>query len=153
MSRNSAASGLEDHLGYWLRMASNQVSHAFKLAVEAQGATVAEWVVMRQLYEVERCAPSQLAAELGMTRGAISKLVERLLHKGFAVRDAADDDGRRQWIGLTAAGRRLVPKLAKLADENEDRFFSRLPTRERRALGATLQRLAEIHQWKSVPVD
>jgi len=34
MMSASNVSALEDHLGYWLRYVSNQVSHAFSLKVE-----------------------------------------------------------------------------------------------------------------------
>ena len=54
-------SALEAHLGYWLRFVSNHVSHAFKTKVEAQGVTVAEWVVLRWLFDHASARPSQLA--------------------------------------------------------------------------------------------
>ncbi|MFO0919203.1 MAG: helix-turn-helix domain-containing protein [Planctomycetaceae bacterium] len=73
-----SASTLETHAGYWLRYVSNHVSHAFAKKVEAQGVTVAEWVLLRQMFDTPAANPSQLAAAIGMTRGAISKLVERL---------------------------------------------------------------------------
>ena len=51
MSRPTELSSLESHLGYWLRYVSNHVSHAFSLKLAARGVTVAEWVVLRELYE------------------------------------------------------------------------------------------------------
>ena len=77
MAKARQASGLEDHVGYWLRFVSNHVSHAFAQKVEAHGVTVAEWVVLRRLLDLGDAAPSALADGLGMTRGAISKLVDR----------------------------------------------------------------------------
>jgi DNA-binding MarR family transcriptional regulator len=77
----SGVSELEAHLGYWLRAVSNHVSHAFKTKVERRGATVAEWVVLRALFDADGVKPSELAAKLGLTRGAISKLVDRLVAK------------------------------------------------------------------------
>ena len=60
---------------------SNHVSHAFAIKLAGVGVTVAEWVVLRELYDAES-APSALAEQLGMTRGAISKLADRLIDKG-----------------------------------------------------------------------
>lgn len=42
---------LTAHLGYWLRYVSNHVSQAFARKVEANGVTVAEWVLMRRLLD------------------------------------------------------------------------------------------------------
>src|SRR6185369_2839084 len=108
-------SPLEAHLGYWLRYVSNQVSHAFAQKLAARDVTVAEWVMLRELYdhdpatpgERERgsITPSDLAERLGMTRGAISKLTDRLAAKGLVLRESNGDDRRYQTVVLTKAGR------------------------------------------------
>src|SRR5690242_15425598 len=107
-------SELQAHLGYWLRAVSNAVSQGFARAIEAEGVTVAEWVVLRMLYDVESIAPGQLAQRMGMTKGAISKLADRLVVKGLVVRRADPEDGRAQSLALLPVGRALVPKLAEL---------------------------------------
>lgn len=40
---------------------------------------MAEWVVMREMYDDEETSPSLLAERIGMTRGGVSKLVDRLV--------------------------------------------------------------------------
>ncbi len=72
---------LGDHLGYWLRMVSNAVSQDFARRVSGEGMIVAEWILMRELYDVETMAPSALADRMGMTRGGVSKLADKLLSK------------------------------------------------------------------------
>ena len=44
-------SDLAAHTGYWLRMVSNAVSQDFARKLADQGVTVAEWAVMRVLYD------------------------------------------------------------------------------------------------------
>lgn len=146
-------SGLEDHLGYWLRFASNHVSHAFRLKVEARGVTVAEWAVMRAMLRAGPLNPSRLAEQLGMTRGAISKLIDRLRNKGLVDRGGKGKDRRFQRIELTARGRRLVPALAQLADENEAEMFGHWPVSTRDELAGMLKGLVAHHGWKDIPVD
>jgi DNA-binding MarR family transcriptional regulator len=154
MSKHPEASPLTAHLGYWLRMVSNHVSHQFSLKVEAHGVTVAEWVVLRELLRIGTANPSQVADGLGMTRGAISKLVERLAAKGFVRRAAASgDDKRFQSVSVSAAGAKLVPVLAGLADQNDDEFFGRLSAKQRADLMATLQEIARRRDLNAAPVD
>ena len=126
MKNNNSISGLEDHLGYWLRFVSNAVSHAFSLKLEAEGVTVAEWVMLRELWDEKQIAPSALAQKMGMTRGAISKLVERLEAKELIGREHETGDRRYQSIALTKSGRAIVPRLAELADKNDAEFFGQL---------------------------
>jgi DNA-binding MarR family transcriptional regulator len=148
-----AISDLTDHIGYWMRSVSNTVSHAFALKVEAHGVTVAEWVVMRQLLDVEALAPSRLAERMGMTRGAITKLADRLIAKSFIEREPDPTDGRAQTLSLTRSGRALDPKLAALADANDAEFFDCLTPHDRTALIRILREIVEKRGLTSAPVD
>jgi len=144
---------LEDHAGYWLRYVSNHVSHAFARKVEAQGVTVAEWVLLREMLDRGAANPSQLADAVGMTRGAVSKLVERLCRKKLALRSSSDADRRYQTVELAAAGKRLVPVLARLADDNDHQFFGHLKPQEQTGLVSLLRDIVHRHGWKVFPVD
>jgi DNA-binding MarR family transcriptional regulator len=152
MAKKSEVSELEKHVGYWLRFVSNHVSHAFMQKVEAKGVTVAEWAVMREMLEAGPANPSQLAERLGITRGAISKLVERLCGKALAERTASGRDRRYQSVTLTAKGEKLVPMLARLADENDQEFFGHLRGDEQAGLVRLLRDVVHRHGWKDVPV-
>ena len=151
MRTQAGPASLENHTGFWLRFVSNHVSQSFTRKLAGSGVTVAEWVILRKIFEVDETSPSQLAASSGLTRGAVSKLVDRLLHKGLVTRTEADKDRRYQDVKLTAAGRALVPKLAALADRNDEEFFSHLPVKEREAFVATLKKLVAANKLKIIP--
>ncbi|HVX06035.1 MAG TPA: MarR family transcriptional regulator [Rhodanobacteraceae bacterium] len=144
---------LTAHLGYWLRFVSNHVSQAFARKVEANGVTVAEWVLMRRLLDEKGIPPSLLAERVGMTRGAITKLADRLIAKSLLVRLANPEDGRAQVLSLTPAGRALVPRLAALADVNDAEFFDHLPDRDRKALLRIFRGIVRKRGLKSLPID
>ncbi len=151
MSR--AVSELTAHLGYWLRLVSNHVSVAFARKLESRGVTVAEWVVLRELYGAGPVAPSEIAERLGLTRGAISKLADRLIAKSLLVRRASLADGRAQRLALTAQGWSIVPGLAALADENDAEFFAYLSARDRADLKRILHDLVVRHGLKIFPMS
>jgi DNA-binding MarR family transcriptional regulator len=153
MAKPLSISSLDAHLGYWLRFLSNHVSHAFKLKVEAHDVTVAEWVVLRTLLETGPVNPSQIAEKLGMTRGAISKLVDRLIAKKLATCTHSKKDRRFQSIALTAAGQKIVPILAALADENDAEFFGHLGVSQQDDLKKLLQETVRRRALSGVPVD
>lgn len=143
---------LTSHLGYWLRLVSNHVSHAFARKLEAEGVTVAEWVLLRELYGVPSLGPSRLADTMGLTRGAISKLADRLIRKQFVVREDRADDARAHLLALTPAGRDLVPRLAAHADTNDAAFFGHLTREERAALEGLLKTIALKRGLKAMPL-
>lgn len=146
-------SDLKVHVGFWLRFVSNHVSHAFARKLQASGVTVAEWVVMREMFDDQETSPGVLAERIGMTRGGVSKLVDRLVGKQLITRTDRADDRRFQSIALTAAGRRLVPQLAALADRNDREFFGPLSGSERAALLATMKKLVEAHGLETLPTE
>jgi DNA-binding MarR family transcriptional regulator len=146
-------SDLKKHVGFWLRFVSNHVSQAFARKLQASGVTVAEWVVMREMFDDEEISPGVLAEHIGMTRGGVSKLVDRLVGKGLITRSDRTDDRRFQSIALTAAGRRLIPQLAKLADQNDEEFFGPLSTKERAALLASMKKLVQAHGLEILPTE
>lgn len=115
--------------------------------------TVAEWVVLRALFEADGIKPSDLAARIGLTRGAISKLVDRLLAKGLVSVRSDARDGRAQHLALKASGRRMVPKLAALADENDADAFGHLDQAQRTSLLTTLKQLAEHLGIRGAPIE
>ncbi|HUD52908.1 MarR family transcriptional regulator [Parvibaculum sp.] len=148
-----AASLLTSHMGYWLRYVSNHVSHAFARKLEGHEVTVAEWVVLRELFDGENIAPSRLAEKLGLTRGAISKLADRLIDKGLLAREDSRDDKRAHRLALTRKGKDLVPKLAALADRNDAEFFGDLTADERATVERVLKAIVERRGLKTIPVD
>jgi MarR family transcriptional regulator, lower aerobic nicotinate degradation pathway regulator len=153
MAPKQTASDLTAHLGYWLRYVSNHVSHAFALKVSEKGVTVAEWALMRSLYSLGEVSPSGLASAMGMTRGAVTKLADRLIAKELIARASNPDDGRAQTLALTKAGKRLVPELASLADENDAAFFGHLTNGERHALESLLKSIVERRKLTGIPID
>lgn len=153
MQTTPRVSHLEDHTGYWLRFVSNHVSQAFARKVEARGISVAEWVVLRILFEKEAEAPSTIANRLGMTRGAITKIADKLIAKMLILRAANPADGRAQALNLTAKGRRIVPELAALADQNDLDFFGHLSAADRKALTRILKEIVAGQALSTVPVE
>lgn len=144
---------LESHLGFWLRFVSNHVSMAFMQRLEGQGVTVTEWVALRALWGHDATRHADLIEALGMTKGAASKVVSRLEEKGLAQRRLEGGHTRDQTLALTAAGRALVPRLAALADANDEQFFGHLDPLQREWLMSSLQALVAHHQLKDIPIQ
>ena len=145
-------SELDAHLGFWMRMVSNQVSADFARAIEARGVSVSEWVALRRLLDAP-AAHRDLVAALGMTKGAASKVARSLEEKKLIARIPDPADGRAETLRLTPAGEKLVPQLAALADANDKRFFGHLQASERVALCAALVSIARRHGMRATPVD
>jgi len=153
MTAPSPVNGLESHLGFWLRFVSNHVSAEFKKRVEENGVSVSEWVALRQLFDDSSATAITLQETLGMTKGAISKILARLEQKQLIQRTYTAEDKRAQHIVLTAAARRLVPRLTELADRNDAQFFGHISQRDRDFLLQLLQEIVRRNNLKTVPIE
>lgn len=146
-------SNLTDHTGYWMRLVSNAVSQEFARKVAGEDVTVAEWAVMRALYDQPPTPPSVLADRMGLTKGAISKLVDRLVAKGLIGREDNLQDRRAHLLSLTPEGKARIPVLAALADRNDAEFFGVLMPDEQKTLVRILRLLADRRGLNTTPVD
>ena len=99
------------------------------------------WAVRRAPGRRIRMAP--LAASLTLSRGGLTKLVDRLERAGLLRREPADDDARGLHAVLTAAGeetlRRMWPVYARVLRET---FVASVEPEEAEAIAAGLSRAA-----------
>ncbi len=153
-SRHRRVNGPEDHLGYWLTFVSSKVVTSLARRLETHEVSVSEWVVLRKLFDQPAAISiSTLAEQIGMTKAPVSRLVERLVQKELVYRQDSREDGRAQQIWLSSAGQKLVPKLAAIADENDEAFFAHLPISGRVTLIALMKDIARQYRLTQVPVD
>jgi DNA-binding MarR family transcriptional regulator len=140
-------SKLGDHLAFWLRCLSNFVSYSFAEKLAKEDVTVAQWVVLRTLYDHDDITLNQLAELVGLDKSSVSRMIERLVLRKLVNRSEGSDR-RSLGLGLTPAARKLVPKLARLADQNDESFFNSLPARQRHEFLATIKQLLDANGWK-----
>ncbi len=132
---------LPEHLGYWLRKLSNAVSSSFAERLATHDVSVPQWVVLRVLFDHDSLPLKEIVARVEVDQGSLSRMVDRLMARGWVQRDADASDRRAVAISLTKEGRNLVPKLAAQADKNEEVFFSGLSPSERGKFLRTIQKL------------
>jgi MarR family transcriptional regulator, organic hydroperoxide resistance regulator len=116
-------------------------------AVEARlradfGVTLPVFEFLQIISRTPACRVQDIAAELSITVGGTSKIVDRIEASGYCARSANPGDRRSSIINLTAAGKRLLPKLsAAVDDELRNRLGTGVPDRSLIQLTKTLTRL------------
>jgi DNA-binding MarR family transcriptional regulator len=147
-------SNLRSHIGYWMRFVSNHVSYSFAHKLEGHGITVAEWVILREMYEhQDKTSTSNIIEQTGLTKGTISKLIDQVCAKKLAIRLSDKHDRRFQKIGLTEKGRMLVPKIGHLADANDQEFFGCLNGKEHSKLDRILKKIVKENKLNKTPIN
>jgi MarR family transcriptional regulator, organic hydroperoxide resistance regulator len=106
------------------------------------GLPLAWFEPMQVISRRASCRVYDIAAELSITVGGTSKLVDRIEAAGYCRRRANPEDRRSSIIELTAAGRRLLAKATEaFEDELQTRIGSAIPARSLQQFSATLTKL------------
>ena len=92
---------------------------------------------VRVMYEIahrEGVTAGDLATDLGLDKGYLSRLLKGFEAKKLLARTAAPEDGRRQLLRLTPAGMRVFTPLEERSQEQVRRLLSALDDERRRVL-------------------
>jgi MarR family transcriptional regulator, organic hydroperoxide resistance regulator len=105
---------LDDQLCFALYAAQRAVTSAYRPLLDELGLTYPQYLVMLVLWEGDGLMVSELGQRLSLDSGTLTPLLKRLESAGLVsrMRDVADE--RRVHIHLTAAGRRLKARAAKV---------------------------------------
>lgn len=87
---------------------------------------------------------TDLPRELGVTKQAVSQLIDVLAGRGYLERGADSGDRRRVALELTGRGREVVEAVVRGVDLVDDQLAERLPDGHVDAMRAGLIALAEI---------
>ncbi|MDR7275888.1 MarR family winged helix-turn-helix transcriptional regulator [Catenuloplanes atrovinosus] len=111
------------------------------------GLTAGDYLALKHLaVSPAPVGPVELGRMLGMTSGAATGLVDRLVRAGYARREPHLTDRRRQTVTTTPLAReRLLDELRPLADDIAS-ATARLTDGQRRTVAETLDRLATLHR-------
>lgn len=99
--------------------------------------------MLSQIAANEGRSQQALGSALGIHRSALVALVDDLEQRGLAERRRDPGDRRANALHLTAAGRRMLAKLERAAEEDEAELLAALDAPERAQLISLLQRVAE----------
>ena len=108
-----------DSVGYLLNQVMISMRRQVEQAMTAHDLTAAQWY---PLWKLKRDGPGtaqELARDMDIDAGAMTRLIDRLAAKGLLQRLRCDTDRRRVMLTLTAAGEAVaghVPQV--LADVN-----------------------------------
>lgn len=105
---------LDNQLCFALYSASLAMTKLYKPLLDELGLTYPQYLVMLVLWEGDGLMVSELGQRLSLDSGTLTPLLKRLEAAGLVSRLRDADDERRVHIHLTAAGRKLKTRAAKV---------------------------------------
>jgi len=105
---------LDNQLCFALYSTSLAMTKLYKPLLEELGLTYPQYLAMLVLWEQDGLTVSELGERLYLDSGTLTPLLKRMETAGLVSRIRAVQDERRVHITLTAAGRKLKAKAAKI---------------------------------------
>src|SRR3954463_5660435 len=105
---------LDNQLCFALYSASLAMTKLYKPLLDDLGLTYPQYLVMLVLWEGDGLMVSELGQRLRLDSGTLTPLCKRREGAGFVSRMRAVEDERRVLIHLTAPGRRLKARAARV---------------------------------------
>src|SRR5690348_11062571 len=102
---------------------------------------------VRVLYEIDhgdRPTAARIAADLGVDRGYLSRILQRLQREGLVRRATSPHDGRAHLLTLTPKGRRLFRGLDRRADRQIEQLLHRTSDAKRGRLTSAMQTIESL---------
>ncbi|WP_457281341.1 MarR family winged helix-turn-helix transcriptional regulator [Polaromonas sp. P5_D5] len=105
---------LDNQLCFALYSTSLAMTKLYKPMLEEMGLTYPQYLAMLVLWEQDGLTVSELGERLYLDSGTLTPLLKRMESAGLLSRIRAVEDERRVHITLTAAGRKLKAKAARI---------------------------------------
>lgn len=105
---------LDNQLCFALYSASLAMTKVYKPLLDPLGLTYPQYLAMLVLWERDSLTVSELGERLSLDSGTLTPLLKRLEAAGLVVRIRDVQDERRVHVTLTAAGRKLKARAARI---------------------------------------
>lgn len=115
-----------------------------------EGLTRMMWLVLAGIGEDGVRAPSDLAAYIGITRPATSRLLRRMEALGHVTRQGSDSDGRGVTLGLTASGQAILARCRPRIDALMARVTAKI---DPATLATVLDALGQLAEGEGAQLD
>ncbi len=138
----------------WVGVSTRRSMHDFRQFMAGSGLSPSQAQTLMRLYYGGGCSVNDLAAHLGLTLGATSQLIDRLVGMGLANRAETPADRRVRQIELTDTGRQLVRDSISARERWMEDLTDQLRPAEREAIALALRTLtAAALRLEGAPLD
>jgi len=133
---------LTRHIGYFVRRLQVAVFQDFIRSLEPADLRPGQYSVLVLIGANPALRQADVAAELGIERARLVRVLDELARRGLIERSASATDRRAHALHLTASGEALLARAKRLAAQHEARIARRIGARRHKALLLLLREAA-----------
>jgi MarR family transcriptional regulator, transcriptional regulator for hemolysin len=135
---------MEPPLGRRLYLAHRAQHDFLDARMQAHGASLWNWVLLRAAAEGDGASQRELAERMMIEPPTLVRHLDKLVEEGLVERRRDEHDRRITRVSLTEPGRQRLEELHGVAMETDAELRTLLSPREVEVLGAALLRIHEL---------
>lgn len=125
---------LDRHLGYFIRRFQVWIFQDFIRSLASADLRPGQFSVLVVIGANSGLSQAEVAAELGIERARLVRLLDELGRRGLIERTAAANDRRAHALRLTSLGETTLVRVKRLAARHEARVAQALGRRQRKSM-------------------
>jgi DNA-binding MarR family transcriptional regulator len=131
----------EESIGYLIKAAYLSMQRAIDVEVAPMDLTAMQWTPLLRMAAGQADTAAELARIVGMDTGAMTRMLDRLEHKGLIRRSRSAEDRRVIKLELTEEGRHKANQIPPLLQKVSEMHFAGLNEAERESMKVMLRRM------------
>lgn len=144
--QSKTQNGLLKNPAFLLAQTARVMRDRVSQALRGTGLSTQELTILRLLHSSGPMNQQELGTACNLDKTTITELIDSLQDANFVRREVNASDRRAKQIVLTAAGKRVLTKASRLAEEIENEFVDLLTNREWSTVQKCLQRYLEENE-------
>ena len=134
---------LDDSLDFKLVRVVNKLRCQIGRQLKHLDITSEQWVVLARLWEQDGLTQKELAEKILKDQANMTRILDKVVKKGWVQRLDALDDRRAYHLYLTSEGKRLVETTYPLVVQMKEKLANRLTDQEIKTLMALLDKMSD----------
>jgi len=128
-----------DSVGYLMHQVVLSMRRQIEQAMVAHDLTAAQWLPLWKLKRDGPCTSQELARNIDMDAGALTRLVDRLVAKGLIQRERSQADRRVVRLSLSADGEAVAARVPQVLAQVNATYLQGTSEREQDTLKRLLR--------------
>jgi DNA-binding MarR family transcriptional regulator len=134
---------IRSSVGFLVRRSSNLLMLRIEAAFSEHELSFSQWTVLMALRDGVARNAAELCREMSHDSGALTRVLDQLVHRGLVERRRNDDDRRSFDLSLTETGRRSAEALVPLVVNCLNRAMENFSVEDIDTLAKLLVKLAD----------
>lgn len=141
-----------DNLLISLRKIIRAVDLYSKQLEQKYGLTGPQLLILKTIFQSggDAANTTNIANQTSLSLATVTSIIDRLVDKGYVVREKSTADKRKTMLHITESAKVLIAKNPKVLQEDFIDQFKQLKNWEQSQMIATLERVAEMMHAKSI---